>query len=103
VSAAADFSIAATPASLTIRRRSSGSYSVSISPLNGFSGSVALSVSGVPARTSYSFNPGSISGSGNSQLTISVNKQALTGSYQLVITGTNGTLSHSTNVTLVIQ
>lgn len=103
VSAAADFTLTATPSSLTVARKSSGNYIVSISALNGFSGTVALSVSGVPARTSSSFSPSSVSTSGQSTLTISPNKPAQTGTYQLVITGTSGNLTHSANVTLVIQ
>ena len=103
VSAAADFTLTAMPSSLTVARKSSGSYTVSISALNGFSGTVALSVSGVPSRTSSSFSPSSVSTSGQSTLTIGPNKPAQTGTYQLVITGTSGNLSHSASVTLVIQ
>jgi hypothetical protein len=103
VSAAPDFTLSATPSSLSVARKSSGTYTVSMSALNGFSGSVSLSVSGVPSRTSFSFNPSSITGSGKSTLTISPNKPAQTGTYQLVITGSSGNLSHGANVTLVIQ
>jgi uncharacterized membrane protein len=103
VSAAADFTLTAAPSSLTVARKNSGSYTVSISALNAFSGTVALSVSGIPSRTSSSFSPSSITGSGQSTLTISPNKPAQTGTYPLVITGTSGNLSHSANVTLVIQ
>jgi len=103
VSAAADFTLSATPSSLTVSRKSSGEYTISVSALNGFSGIVALSVSGVPSRTSSSFNPSSITGSGNSTLTISPNKPAQVGTYQLVIAGSSGNLNHSADVTLVIQ
>jgi len=103
VSAAADFTLSAVPSTLSVARKSQGSFTVSIAAVNGFSGTVALSASGVPARTSSSFSPTTVTGSGNSRLTISVNKPAQPGTYPLVITGTSGNLSHSTNVTLVIQ
>jgi len=103
VSAAADFSLTATPSSQTIARKSQGAYSISVAALNGFSGGVSLSVNGLPPRTSSSFNPGSITGSGKSTLSVSVNKPAQPGTYPLVITGTSGNLSHSASVTLVIQ
>jgi uncharacterized membrane protein len=103
VNAAADFTLSATPPSQTVARKSQGSFTVSIGAVNGFSGTVALSVSGVPSRTSSSFSPSSITGSGNSTLTISVNKPAQPGTYPLVITGSSGNLSHKANVTLVIQ
>jgi hypothetical protein len=62
-----------------------------------------LSVSGVPTKTSSSFSPSSITTSGTSTLTISPNPQAPVGTYPLVITGSNGSLTHSGTVTLLIQ
>jgi len=103
LSAPTDYSLSATPTSGTIARKSQGTYTVSVAPVNGFAGTVTLSVSGVPSRTSSSFSPSTISGSGNSTLTISVNKPAQPGTYPLVVTGTSGNLSHSVNLTLVIQ
>jgi uncharacterized membrane protein len=103
VSAAAGFSLSATPSSRAIARKSQGTYTVSIGALNGFSGSVLLSVTGVPGRTSASFSPSSVTGSGSSTLTINVNKPAQPGTYPLVINGSTGNLSHSANVILVIQ
>jgi hypothetical protein len=103
MSAAADFTLSATPSSLTVARKSQGKFTVSVAPLSGFSGTVALSVSGVPTKTSSSFSPSSITTSGTSTLTISPNPQAPVGTYPLVITGSNGSLTHSGNVTLVIQ
>jgi len=103
VSAATDFSLSATPTSITVARKSQGSYTVSVAPVNGFSGTVTLSVSGVPSRTNSSFTPPTITGSGNSTLTISVNKPAQPGTYPLAVTGTSGNLTHSVNLTLVIQ
>ena len=103
VNALSDFTLNATPSNLTIARKAQSAYTVSVAPLNGFSGSVALSVSGLPQKTTSSFTPASITGSGNSVLTISVNKPALPGTYPLVVTGTSGNLNHSANVTLVIQ
>jgi hypothetical protein len=103
VNAAADFSLSAAPASQNVARKSQGSYTVSIGAANGFSGAVTLSVNGVPSRTSSAFSPSSITGSGNSTLTISVNKPAQPGSYPLVITGSSGNLTHTAHVTLVIQ
>ena len=103
VSAAADFTLSATPSSLTVARKSQGRFTVSVAPLNGFSGTVALSVSGVPTKTSSSFSPSSITTSGTSTLTISPNPQAPAGTYPLVITGSSGSSTHSANVILVIQ
>jgi hypothetical protein len=44
----ADFSISSNPTSLTVKRGSSGSAAVTITPANGFTGSVMISCSGLP-------------------------------------------------------
>src|SRR5581483_4111475 len=65
-SGSGDFSISATPSSQTVVAGSPASYGVTISAQNGFSGSVGLTVSGLPAGASASFSPSSVSGSGSS-------------------------------------
>jgi uncharacterized membrane protein len=99
-----DFTISATPSIAAAQPGSSTNYQVTIagSGTGPFNGTVNLSVSGVPSRTSTSFNPTSITGSGSSTLTVSPNRRAATGSYTLTITGTSGSLSHSVTVTFVI-
>ena len=101
--AVADFSIAASPSSRTVSRNSKATYSVAVAALGPFSATVQFSVNGLPARTSASFSPTSIVGSGNTTLTISSRPKAPTGTYPLTITGTGGGLNRSTTVNLVIQ
>jgi len=103
VTAAPNFSLSATPASQTVTAGSNASYTASVSPLNGFTGAVALSVSGVPSGATASFKPASISGgSGSSTLTVNTGTAAA-GTYTLTVTGTSGSLSHTASVTLVIN
>jgi hypothetical protein len=99
----ADFSVSVTPSSATVTRNSSVNYTVTITPVSGFSGSVSLSVSGLPRRTSASFSPASISTSGSSTLMVSTNRKAQTGTFTLTIKGTSGTLTHTKQVTLTVQ
>jgi hypothetical protein len=101
--AVADFSIAASPSSRTVSRNSKTTYTVTVTALGPFSATVNFSASGLPPRTTSSFNPTSVLGAGTSTLTISVRKTAPTGTYPLVITATGGGTTHSANVTLVIQ
>ncbi|MDE3099589.1 MAG: RICIN domain-containing protein [Verrucomicrobiota bacterium] len=103
VNPAPDFSITATPSSQTITAGNGASYTTTIGSLNGFSGAVSLSVSGLPANASASFNPASISGSGNSTLTVNTTTSTPAGTYTLTITGTDGTLTHSTTVSLKVN
>ena len=99
----ANFAILVSPSSQTIQRNSSAKYQVSITASNGFTGSVQLTVSGLPARTNRSFSTNPVSGSGTSMLSIKALPKAPTGTYNLTITGTSGSLVHSVSTTLVIQ
>jgi hypothetical protein len=98
-----DFTISVSPTSLNVSRGKTGNYTVTIGAVNGFTGTVSLSVSGLPSRVTASFNPASVTGSGTSTLTVSVNKRATTGTRTLTITGVSGSLNHSTTATLNVQ
>ena len=98
-----DFNISATPASQTVTVGNSTTYTVTTSAQNGFTGTVGLSVSGLPSGASASFTPASISGAGSSTLNVTTTASTATGTFTLTITGTSGSLSHSTNVTLVVN
>ncbi|HVH28801.1 MAG TPA: galactose oxidase-like domain-containing protein [Vicinamibacterales bacterium] len=103
VVASGDFTIAVTPTSRTVARNSVTSYTVTVTAGQGFSGAVNLTVSGVPARTTATFNPASIQSSGTSVLTVSVARNAQKRTSTLTITGTGGGQVHSVNATLVVQ
>ena len=95
-----DFSIAAAPATQGITAGVGTSYTVAVTDNNNFSGAVNLSVSGLPANTSASFNPASVAGTGNSTLSITTSNTTPGGAYDLTVTGVNGSLTRTTNVTL---
>ena len=96
-----DFTLDGSPASQTVFRGASTSYTVSVKALRGFAGYVSLSVSGIPAGATGSFNRNPTYTS--STLTVSTSASTPAGSHTLTITGTSGSLSHSTTVTLVVQ
>ena len=96
-----NFSLAVTPSSRTIAPAARTTYTVAATP--GFSGTIALAISGLPKFASASFNPSTISGSGTSTLTINTNKNVARGTYTLTITGSSGGIVATTNLTLVIQ
>lgn len=95
---APDFSISVSPGSTSVSPGGTATYTVTVSPLNGFSGAVSLAVSGLPSGASPTFTPASISTSGSSTLTIITGSTV--GSSTLSITGTSGTLMHSTSAVL---
>ena len=95
--------VAATPASRIVPPGTGTSYSVSVTPSNGFTGNVTFGVTGLPSGATASFSPSSVTGSGSSTLSVNTSSSTPTGSYTLTITATNGSnLTHSTQVTLVV-
>jgi hypothetical protein len=54
-------------------------------------------------RFGIAFNPTSVTGSGNSTLTVSTGKKTPAGTYSLKITGTSSPLAHSTTVSLKVS
>jgi hypothetical protein len=102
---APDFSISGSPASQTVVQGGSTSYTATVTASNGFTGSVDLSVSGLPSGAGATFNPTSISGSGNSVMSVTTTTSTPAGTYTLTITGTStsGNLTHTTTVTLVVN
>jgi hypothetical protein len=103
VTSAGDFSLNASPAAVQISRGGSGSDTITVTAIQGFAGPVSLRVSGIPQRVSASLNPSTVSGSGSSALTIKVPKPVRTGTYTLTITGTSGNLTHSIQLSLLVQ
>jgi cellulose 1,4-beta-cellobiosidase len=95
-----DFSLSATPSSSTVRRFASTTYTVQVTPSGGFSGTVTFSVSGLPGGASASFNPTSVTGGGSSTMTVTAGQSR--GTFVLTISGTSGTLTRTTQVTLTV-
>jgi hypothetical protein len=102
VNPAPDFSISATPSSQIGVQGNGTNYAVTITPANSFSGTVGLSVSGLPSGATASFSNPFVTGSGSSTLTVTPAITSLPGMYTLTVTGTSGGLSHSVNVTLTV-
>jgi hypothetical protein len=97
-----DFSLSATPASQTVKHGAGTSYTVSITRTGGFTGTVTLSAGGLPIGVSVGFNPNGTTGN-SSTMSVSTSGRTPRGTYVLTITAVSGSLSHSTNVTLVVR
>jgi uncharacterized membrane protein len=79
---------------------SSASSTVAVSDLNGFAGSVAFSVSGVPSGITPSFS--TTSSAYKTTLTLKPGASAVPGTYKVTVTGTSGTLTSSSTIALSI-
>ena len=93
-----DFSLAA--GNVTVAAGGSGSSTVTVVPTGGFTGSVTLSVSGLPGGVTATFatNPTT----STSVLTFKASNTAAAGTGNITITGTSGTLTHTTLLALTI-
>jgi len=101
---AGDFSLSPSPSSRTVTQGSGTSYGVTVTPSGGFSGTVGFSVSGLPSGAGASFNPTSVSGgSGSTTMSVTTSGTTPTGTYTLTITGTSGSLTHQTTVSLQVN
>jgi hypothetical protein len=80
-------------------------YSIVAQPLGGFTGNIALNVSGLPPGATATFTPPVISGgSGSSNLKVVTDVTTPQPQiYNLTVTGTNGILVHSTTVYLGVS
>jgi regulation of enolase protein 1 (concanavalin A-like superfamily) len=98
-----DFTITPTPTSRTVTAGGSTTYTIALAPSNGFTGNVALSISGLPAGSNGTFNPTSLTTSGSSTLTVTTSTSTPTGTYTLTVHGDGTTISHTTTVTLTVN
>ena len=99
---APDFSLSASPTSQTVIQGAGTSYTITIAPTNGFSSAVTLSVSGLPSGAGGTFSPNPATGA-SSTLTVTTASTTPVGSYALTISGTGGSLTHTTGATLVVN
>src|ERR1700677_1747364 len=99
-SATPSFTLSASPSSLSVTQGSSGSSTISVKDVNGFSGSVTLAASGLPSGVTASFGTNPTTGS--SVLTLTASSTATTGTATVTITGTSGSLTASTTIALTI-
>jgi hypothetical protein len=96
----AGFTLSTSPALRQVLPGATTTYTVTVNGQTGFSGSVALAVTGLPAGTTAAFNPAAVVGSGSSTLSVTTGAATPIGNYPLTTTGTSGNLAQSTTTTL---
>jgi hypothetical protein len=97
-----DFSISASPASLSIARGGSATSIISTAVTAGAAGTIALGASVSPAGLTVSLSPTSVTAGAGASLSVSVGAAAATGSYTVTITGTEGTSTHSVTIPVTV-
>jgi len=65
ITATPDFALSANPSSMTVNAGISAQYTFTVTPSNGYNGTVTFSCGTLPAKTTCSFSPASLSPSNN--------------------------------------
>ncbi len=97
-----DFSISAAQTAVSVNQGQGGTSTISVAGVNGFSGPVTLSVAGCPAAATCVFSENPVNVGSSSVLTIATTSSTAAGTYPVMVTGTSGTLSHSTTVSVTV-
>jgi IPT/TIG domain len=102
---AQDFSVAFSAATVSVQQAgTSSAVKLSVTPVNGFSGSVQVSLSGLPSGVaSNPVSPFSIATGGSTSVLFSAASTTATGTFTITATGSAGSLSHTATLTLTIQ
>lgn len=107
--AAGDFSLSASPNTLTIQQGSSGTSTITVTSISTFDSPVSLTASGLPTDVTVSFSPNMVTppagSSTTSTLTFAASASATVGTATVTVTGTSTTpsLTHSTTTSLTIN
>src|SRR5207245_5091158 len=97
-----DFSISASPASLSLSAGQGGTTTISTAVTSGSVQTVGLSLSGLPAGATGSFNPSAVTAGGSSTLRISNASSPPGGIYTLTVNGTGNTEYHTITVAMSV-
>jgi uncharacterized membrane protein len=96
-----NFSVTAPAASLTLPRGTGTTVPITVNPGPSFTGVVAFGLTGIPAGVSYVFLPAS--STTGSTLVIYASTSAVSGTYNVALTGTSGGLTASSPGQLILQ
>jgi subtilisin-like proprotein convertase family protein len=97
-----EFSITPSPTSQTVMAGTSSTYTINTALLSGAAETIALSVTGLPPGVTATFSPSSVTTGGSSTLTVTAGATSISGTSQLMITGTAPSATHAVNASLVV-
>jgi len=102
-----DFKISSSPTATTVGRGKTATFTLTLSSVNTFSGSVTLTSTGCPPSSTCSFSPNPANvpsgGSVKSAFSVATSRKTPTGTYMITATGTSGALKHSVIVQLTVK
>jgi len=95
------FTLGPSSSSLSVNQGSSATDTITVTDVDGFTGSVSFTATGLPSGVTASFSPASSKSS--SVLTLTAISTATTGSSTVTITGTSGTTNATTTIALSVN
>jgi hypothetical protein len=93
------YTLKTSAAAVSIVQAGAGSATITVVPVNGFTGTVNLVVSGLPSGVTASFSPAT---AGASTLTLVASATAAASTTNLAVTGTSGSLTATTAIALTV-
>jgi hypothetical protein len=101
---APNFTLSASPTSLSVPAGGSGTSTISTTVSGGFNSAVSLSATGLPTGVTAAFSPTSIAapGSGSSTVTFTASSTATAGTSTITINASGGGISHTTTISLTV-
>ncbi len=103
---APDFSVSASPTTVSMNQGASASTNVTVASVNGFSAATSLTATGLPTGLTAAFSPTPVTplagSTATSVLTLTASSAIAAGTYTVTVNGTSGSLSHGTPVNVTI-
>jgi hypothetical protein len=96
-----DFSLAASPATLSVAQGASGTSTIAITRIGSFTGAVAFTASGLPSGVTAAFSPATVTGT-SSTLTLTASSTATAGTANVTVTGASGAVVHTAVIALTV-
>ncbi|MGH2510894.1 MAG: hypothetical protein ACRDHZ_26315 [Ktedonobacteraceae bacterium] len=99
-----NFTVSVSPLSQTRKRGTGAPYFVTINPVNGFNGTVTLSVTGnLPPNATLSISQPGLGPLNDGEVDFAIDKHSvITGTFAMTIHAKSGTLEHDVNISLTI-
>ncbi len=94
------YSLSSNPGSLSVGQGTSGTTTISVSPVNGFSSAVTLSASSSPSGLTAGFSPNPATSS--STMTVTASAGLAAGNYTLTVSGSGNGVQRATEVQVTV-
>jgi hypothetical protein len=97
------FTLAVAPTSQAVEPGESATYTVTISSVNCYTGTIVLSLLGLPGGATYKFDPGTMNSYGDSVLTVSTAQDTQPGDYTLTVNADSDNMHREVSVNLTVD